>query len=313
MHLGAANRPNLNSQHDLELALDIQVIGHLAPGARIVVYFGSNDEQGWLETVSQAIYDHANRPSILSISWGATEDWWKISAIERLNDLFRNAARLGITICAASGNQGCAWDCRGHCRVMFPASSPFVLSCGGTTAQTPETEVVWNLRNQAASGGGVSDQMLRPAWQPPLVDVLQLPRPIRRDPAFDGRQLPDVAGLASCSYSVYVGGHYYNVTGGTSAVAPLWSALLARINEGMRRHGKPRVGFLSPRLYGDQRLQHSFHNITSGHNDLFGANGYRAQQGWNACTGWGTPNGEGLLEALLQNNPERAFATDLLH
>lgn len=300
-YLTAHNAPNLHSRHDLETALDLQLAGGLAPGSRIVAYFSSNDERGWVNALLHVIHDK-HRPTILSISWGATEDWWPTSTMKTLNRVLEEAALSGVTICAASGDNGSAKDLHGHCRVNFPASSPFVLSCGGTTVQTDGTEVVWNVKNEAASGGGVSDRIPRPPWQPPLANVLHLPFPSRRDPNFDGRQIPDVACLASRSYSVYAGGRYRNGIGGTSAVAPLWSALLARVNEGMRYSGKPRVGFLSPLLYRDCSLQQSFHNITSGHNDPFGANGYRAHEGWNACTGWGTPDGQRLLEALLQSN-----------
>jgi kumamolisin len=61
----SADSPNQNSRHDMETALDIQVAGALAPGARIVTYFSTNDEKGWVDVVSQAIHDRENRPSII--------------------------------------------------------------------------------------------------------------------------------------------------------------------------------------------------------------------------------------------------------
>lgn len=291
----AANRPNLNSQHDLELALDLQVVGRLAPGARIVIYFGTNDEPGWVDTLSRAIHDQENRPGILSISWGATEDWWGTTTIHVLNQLFEDAALLGITICAASGDDGCARDSNGRCRVTFPASSPFVLACGGTSLVAGNREVVWNVRNKSASGGGISDRLPRPIWQARRKLASE---PLRYDPHFDGRQLPDVSGLAGNSYSVYVGGSYRNFVGGTSAVAALWSGFIARLNEGLKDRGLQPVGYFHPRLYLDRSIQQSFQNITVGHNDSFGTNGYHAAGGWNFCTGWGSPDGARLLEAL---------------
>lgn len=298
VNLIPANCPNRNSQYDAETALDIQIAGALAPGARIVVYFCANDEKGWLDAVSHTIHDPENQPSVLSISWGAAEDRWHIETMEKLNELLAEAARRGITVCAATGDDGCATDLDGYCQVTFPASSPFVLACGGTSAASGGNEVVWNVRNASASGGGISDRILRPAWQPPLAEVLVPPFPCRRYPAFDGRQLPDVSGLASHSYGVYVGAAYRNSAGGTSAVAPLWSALVACLNEGLRKRGLPRLGHFHPRLYGDRAIQQTFRSITSGHNDPFGTNGYCARPGWNFCAGWGTPDGIRLLEAL---------------
>jgi kumamolisin len=212
--------------------------------------------------------------------------------------LFEEAVSLGITICAASGDDGCAMDGNGHCRVTFPASSPFVLACGGSSFLPEGDEVVWNVRNRSASGGGISDRVTRPDWQPSLSALSSLVAPSRLDPNFDGRQLPDVAGVASYTFTVYVSGSYYNGAGGTSAVAPLWSALIARLNEGLKRRWLPRIGYFNPLLYKDGLIQNSFREITRGHNDPFGGKGYEARPGWNHCTGWGSPDGERLLEAL---------------
>lgn len=294
----STDSPNQNSRHDMETALDIQVAGALAPGARIVTYFSSNDEKGWVDVVSQAIHDRENRPSVISISWGVTEDWWRLEAIQTLNKLFEAASRLGITVCAASGDDGCATDVDGHCRVVFPASSPFVLACGGTHFAPDGVEIVWNEGSGCASGGGISDRISRPSWQPRITEVPSSHLPSRRDPSFDGRQLPDVSGLAGHSFNVYAGGIYRNFVGGTSAVAPLWSALIARMNEGLRNRGFPPVGHFHPRLYREQVIQNSFRSVTSGHNDPFVRKGYVAHQGWNFCAGWGSPDGMKLLEAL---------------
>lgn len=293
-----AHSSNQNSRHDIETALDIQVAGALAPGARIVTYFSSNDEKGWVDVVSQVIDDRENRPSVLSISWGATEDWWRLETMQSLNKLFEAASRLGITICAASGDDGCAMNMEGHCRVVFPASSPFVLACGGTRLAPDGVEIVWNEGNGSASGGGISDRIPRPNWQPRSTKVPPSHLPSRRDPAFDGRQLPDVSGPAGFSFNTYVGGMYRNFVRGTSAVAPFWSALVARINEGLRNRGLPPVGHFHPRLYRELAIQNSFRSVTSGHNDPFIKRGYVAHQSWNFCAGWGSPDGIKLLETL---------------
>ena len=79
------------------------------------------------------------------------------------------------------------------------------------------------------------------------------------------------------------------VFGGTSAVAPLWAALVARINQSI---GKP-VGFLNPLIYAQAVETSGFHDITQGNNGTFSA-----AQGWDPCTGLGSPEGTGLLTAL---------------
>jgi kumamolisin len=76
------------------------------------------------------------------------------------------------------------------------------------------------------------------------------------------------------------------VIGGTSAVAPLWAALLARINQ---TTGKP-AGFLNPLLYQNPQ---ALRDIVLGNNGDF-----NAAAGWDACTGLGSPNGQKVADAV---------------
>ena len=86
-----------------------------------------------------------------------------------------------------------------------------------------------------------------------------------------------------------------NVVGGTSAVAPLWAGLLARINQ---KIGTP-VGYFNPLLYSKLGNSNGFHDIVKGNNDTTGhVGGYSAGKGWDACTGWGSPDGANLMRAF---------------
>ena len=101
--------------------------------------------------------------------------------------------------------------------------------------------------------------------------------------------MPDVAGDADpeSGYNVLVDGQQ-TVIGGTSAVAPLWAGLLARINQSLGKN----VGYLNPLLY-TSNVESTLHDITSGSNGA-----YSAGPRWDACTGLGTPDGAALLAAL---------------
>ena len=101
------------------------------------------------------------------------------------------------------------------------------------------------------------------------------------------RGVPDVAGDAdpATGYDVRVDGTD-TVIGGTSAVAPLWAALIARIN-GIK--GKP-AGFLNPQLYASPG---AMRDVTQGDNGDFDA-----VAGWDACTGLGSPNGKSLSDVI---------------
>jgi kumamolisin len=289
---GAANQPGQDPQGaDGEVLLDIEVAGALAPGADIVVYFAPNSDAGFVDAVAAAL--HADpAPAAISISWGQNEDAWTAQARDALDSVFADAAILGPTVTAAAGDSGStdgAGDGRDH--ADFPASSPHVLACGGTSLQadpatgTVSAETVWNGGAKGgATGGGVSDVFPQPAWQ---ATAGVPPKPN------GGRGVPDVSANAdpATGYQVLVDGSAL-VYGGTSAVAPLWAALIARLAQAT---GRP-LGLLTAALYRGATPGQpvpGFRDVTTGDNGT-----YSAGPGWDACTGLGSPDGTALLAAL---------------
>jgi kumamolisin len=272
---------------DGEVTLDIEVVGAVAPGAKLAVYFSPNSDAGFIDAVSRAVHDTTNQPSVISISWGGPETSWTAQSLQAFNSVLQSAATMGITVCVASGDSGSS-DGAGGNVADFPASSPYVLACGGTaltaSGQSITREVVWNDGAQGgASGGGVSTKFPVPAWQQGLSSTSAS----GGSTPLTGRGVPDVAADASpeTGYDVLVDGSQ-SVVGGTSAVAPLWVALIARINAAK---GQP-VGFVNPKLY---KATGAFNDITQGNNGA-----YAASPGWDACTGLGSPNGQKVAAAL---------------
>jgi kumamolisin len=304
---GGTNSPGTNAldpnNPDVEVMLDIEVSGSIAPGAKIVVYFAPDTtDQSFLGVMNAILTDTVNKPNIVSISWGGPEDEATAQFRNEFDQLLQSAASLGVTVCVAAGDNGSAdfaaddpnWDKKAH--VDFPASDPFVLACGGTQLTASSTaitkEVVWDDGKNDGTGGGVSRFFALPSYQqnagvPPAADPTG---PVMRG-------VPDVAGDAApaSGYRIICDGTSFPdpsqgipPVGGTSAVAPLWAGLLARINQGL---GKP-VGFINPLLYAAP-ANATFRDITQGNNG-----DYKAGTGWDACTGLGTPNGQNLLQAL---------------
>jgi kumamolisin len=281
------NSPTNANSADGEVLLDIEVVGAVAPGAKIAVYFAPNTSQGFQDALTTAIHDTTNAPSVISISWGGAESTWTAQAMTAFDSAAQDAAVLGVTICAASGDNGSSdgiTDGANH--VDFPASSPHILACGGTSLHSANgaitSETVWNDGAQGgAGGGGYSNQFPLPDWQASAKI---------KPPSGLGRGVPDVSGDADpeTGYKVLVDGESL-VIGGTSAVAPLWSGLIALINESL---GKP-LGLLQPALYGLTKAPAIFHDITSGSNGA-----YSAGPGWDAASGLGSPSGQNLLKAL---------------
>ncbi len=286
---GATNAPEGDpSGADGEVLLDIEVAGGLAPAADIAVYFAPNTDAGFLDAVSESA--HADpTPTAISISWGQSEDSWTAQARTAMDEAFADAAALGVTVTAAAGDDGStdqATDRGAH--VDFPAASPNVLGCGGTTLSVdPVTETVWDGAGLGATGGGVSRTFARPAYQ------ARAGVPNQVDTGRPGRGVPDVAAVAdpATGYRIRVDGQDV-VLGGTSAVAPLWAALVCRLVQSL---GRP-LGLLQPALYAAAApgvAPPGFRDVTAGSNGA-----YSAGPGWDACTGLGTPDGTALLAAL---------------
>jgi kumamolisin len=361
---GAANNPADTSGADLEVSLDIDVIGAAAPGAAQVVYFAPNNgDQGFVDAISAAA-EASPAPIAISISWGQSEDSWTAQGLSTMNAAMSDAAALGITVCVAAGDNGSDDDVTdGQVHVDFPASSPYALACGGTTlvadptTGTISSEVVWNelASNEGATGGGVSDQFALPTWQAAAGvgpraaaqpadaasgaaqpggaaaggaaagDVVVAEHRRRHHHAGGGtggsggsggsgsgssggsgasggsggssgtdwRGVPDVAGNGDpvTGYQIYSGGQA-QVVGGTSAVAPLWSALIARLAQATGT----RFGLIQTLLYAGVspgKDVPGFHDITSGNNGA-----YEAGPGWDSCSGLGSPDGTALLSRL---------------
>jgi kumamolisin len=296
----SAKKPSSVSRHATELAMstmettmDIELVAALAPEAHIVVYFAPNTEQGIYAALTTALADKHHRPSVLSLSWGEPEPNLSPKYAMLIDDVLKNLANVGVTVCVSSGDFGAHNGVPGDPSVNFPASSPYALGCGGTTLKVAgskvEAEVVWNSvfdGMRGASGGGVSRIFARPSWQ----QDFKMPHCTSKT---GGRGVPDVAAVADpeTGCHIVVGG-LDTVSSGTSAAAPLWAAFVARINHAVGAHS----GYLNSLLYklaSHPKEGGAFRPITHGENGA-----YRAGPGWNACTGLGSPLGDRLLEAL---------------
>lgn len=305
-----ATPPPIDPQQDKmgsgEVQMDVQVVGSICPDAVITVYRGAADAAGFAAAVQAAVDDGQ---SVISISWGTSET--TLSDCAGMEAALRAAHDKGLTVCASSGDWG-ASNARndtgvagaapdGMAHLEYPASSPYVLACGGTELVSKDgepVEVVWNNteRKSGAAGGGVSVLFERPAWQTRAgVDICCA------NTGKPGRVTPDVASLAAGGDWMIFDDFRPEVTGGSSAVAPLWAAFIALVNEARAESGKPRLGFVNERLYALAAKGGIFNDIVDGTNRPSpDYPGYDAKPGFDACTGWGTPICEKLFAALVE-------------
>jgi len=286
----ATNNP-ATSGVSVEIALDMQVAGGLANGAKLVVYLApDSSSRSLVDAVQDAVNDTTNKPTVLSFSIGNSESAWTGFFAAGMDAALASAMASGISVFAAAGDHFATNGDGSTANVIYPASSPLAIGCGGTSINTSGplivSEVVWNTTS-FGTGGGISDIYAVPGFQANTV----LPPGVT-----DGghrRGVPDVAGCAD-NYQMVLGGNITAV-GGTSAVAPLWAALTARLNQLLPPDaaGNPQtLGFFLPRLY---QYPSVMRDITSGNNRSPSSGvGYDASPGWDACTGLGAPDGAAL-------------------
>lgn len=310
-----------NGSADIETTQDICIASTVAQGAQVAVYFTTYDQKGWVDAISRMVHPDAGDPdcSVMTNSFYvlANDDDTSTTSANWVNAVtaaYSDAAMQQKTMCVASGDTGSdsgVGDGKAH--VQYPASDPWVLSCGGTTvgnvSGTSFNEYVWNdtivISGQTlmgATGGGVSYFFPVPSYQ----QGAGVPASANGD-GHVGRGVPDVAANASWNsgyYPVYCVNaadfgypNPYNGNG-TSASAPLYAGLIAVMNAALPEP----VGFLNPLLYelGNSVVRDINPPPGPTTNALNGAPGYTAGPGWDACTGWGVIDGNALL-AELQN------------
>lgn len=335
LHDGAAATKSFKDRTEIswgyETTLDVEWAHAMAPNANIaLVETPTAETEGVdglqnLENAQQwALDNHIG--TIWSNSFAATEQTFENpSVVQRLNQLYHTAASDGISAFFATGDLGAAnynKPCTGaspkcsvysYPTVNFPASSPDVVSVGGTEIPVPQPslefynpEQNWN-DGYGADGGGYSVVFGEPYYQ--VQGAIPDPTPPDPNPA-PTRGLPDVSYNAALISSILIFESFdpthppsWVPIGGTSAATPQWAAIDAIAN-----NADGSLGFLTPRLYQiyDAGGEGAFHDITSTNNSFAGVTGYNAAPKWDATSGVGTPDVNNLVQALKTTSAEPA-------
>ena len=295
---------NCSATQEAEVVLDIVQAAAMAPGLTAInLYVGNNPEALLAALATQVPLDLQ-----ISSSWV-----WQPSSPTTDDPYFQRFAAQGQSYFNASGDWANyqAYASTNPYPFLHPSDDPYVTVVGGTDViinanGSWNSEAGWGVTctgTKAAgsctgSGGGYSSNGVAiPAWQ-------SLPGVIT---AANGgsttlRNVPDVA--ANAGYGVYLctstgtgGAQSCSGEGGTSAASPLWAGYMALVNQQAAANHQPPLGFLNPYFYtigtSPSAYGSAFHDITSG------SNGLPATAGFDLVTGWGTPNGTGLLNAVL--------------
>jgi hypothetical protein len=320
--------PGIQAGDEIESDLDLEWAGAIAKNAEILFVTASpTADNGVTDSLYYAI--DQNLAPIITFSYGYCESQANAAFFTHANNILSEAAAQGISVVAASGDNGGAacdqspdtFEATHGLSVAFPASSPYVTGIGGTelgddsdywnpstgTALSYIPEAVWNDGYDAASGGGASMFFTKPSWQ----QGVGVPN--------DGwRDVPDLAFAASlrvnpllycgpngCSNGFMNSTGLLDFAGGTSATAPPFAGILALL---VQKTGGP-VGNINPNLYSLAQISSTvFHDVTYGNNGVYcpigtpdcypgsGQLGYFAGVGYDQATGWGSIDAHNLVE-----------------
>ncbi len=330
----------------LEVSLDVEMAHATAPMANIILVTTPTAEtlgvQGFPQMMSdiQYIADH-HLANVISMSLAAGEPTFMggTAALLQLRKALVSAAAAGITVLAASGDNGTAntflqpvgqgGSLIPYPSVEWPASDPLVTAVGGTYLCTDPTASATEPRTVTAgppakclanptqaevgwtfSGGGFSQVFTKPAYQNSL--------PAGSTAIGAMRGVPDVSFQASAGTGalVYItlppdgnsglicgsapcSTGWYDI-GGTSLSTPQWAGLVA-IADQLNGGG---LGLINPALYklgaNAGAYANDFYDITTGNNTADpSVAGYPATAGWDPVTGLGSPNAANLVPDLV--------------
>ena len=338
------------SGSDTESTLDEEYVAGVSNGTATNWFWV---EKAWLFDWVQALAA-ANRsdiPDVFSVSWGWFEggqcdtdatggpcdsnssEAASLAYVDAVNIGLLAAAARGITIVVAAGYAGAHGRSDPSCsagmtRPDFPASSPYVLSVGGTQLTgaatplvAPRSKICQQIGTCAGAGvqvtcsaktgghittgGGFSVRAPQPAWQAVAVASYLASGallPPRGDFNASARAFPDVAAVAH-NVMIYQNGGL-ELVDGTSASAPIIAGYIAAANAARKAAGKNVLGFVNPALYGiAKKTPSAFTDVLIGDNACAetckaGCTGFGAAEGWDAVSGWGTVVAAVLLPEL---------------
>ncbi|KAJ6787265.1 hypothetical protein PWT90_05858 [Aphanocladium album] len=285
----------------VEPALDTQLAAsYAAPNPAYLLAVGPSSFTDALTNLATFLNSEDQPPSTVSTSYSISEAAVSKTYATRLCNEFAKAGARGISIFFSSGDYGVGnkdQSCSSFV-THFPVVCPYITAVGATSFSSGGGEEVAVWSTTRATGGGFSNLFDTPDYQKndTAAFLSTVPGPYKKRFRTEGRGYPDVS-LIGTAVPIVLGGQNKKGTG-TSASAPSWAALIALINDSRISLGKPALGFLNPRLYGDEKVRAALNDITNGHNGGCGTDGFTAVKGWDAASGLGTMNFAALRAAF---------------
>ncbi len=273
---------------EVEEALDVEWAHAAAPMANIILVEANSPANS--DMLSTAVKTAADLPgvSVVSMSFGIDGGFAGETAFD--SEFSTPVGHTGVTFMASTGDNGTP--------AGYPAESPNVVAVGGTSLfLNPDNsynhETGWGNGAQSGTlgGGGGGTSLFEPL--PPYQSAAGL--------TFPGRSTPDVSMIADPATGVSVYDSFdflsastpWDVIGGTSLASPMFSGLMAIVQQERAAFGDPLLDGASqtlPLLYSLPETD--FHDITTGNDGL------AAGPGYDQVTGRGSPIAPAIVKGM---------------
>jgi kumamolisin len=267
---GGRNDPGRDQDANVGLTRDLEVLGSVAPGARLLVYFAPNTEQGIIDGLGRAIYESPNDTAVICLNWGVPENDVNGMLVCEVERFVQEAMMMGRSVCAPAGATALGEP------LFFPGVLPDVLSCGATWAASSGDDLIECPAPGATGRPSASALVPRPSWQAGA----------GQGQPGHGRLVPDVSCFAGGEQGLrcYVNGAWVSVLG-SDVAACLWAGLLARVRQATGRPWGTVYGLYTELGPGGALTPP-------------GGPADEMQKRWEPGIGWGTPDGGRLLAHL---------------
>lgn len=283
----------------LESSLDVETIAALAPGANVILYgVPFLSDQHILSAYNRAVSD--KKALVVNSSFGGCDGG---SFSQSSDQIATNAASMGVTFVASSGDQGSACYAGANSfafGVNAPAVAPHFVGVGGSDSQSMTAGTnVWGNCSQTsssfcASGGGVSTVWPIPSYQKGIPGKLS---------SKSKRNVPDVTFPAVDDYIV-VNGHGEQVLG-TSWSSPTYAGLLVSGAQACKTAGFGYANVTSYALVKARGEGKVTVDVIGGSNAFNQpvTKGYVAVKGYDDSSGLGQPIGISYIAAMCGKSP----------
>jgi pseudomonalisin len=279
-----------------EASMDAEFSHGMAPGSRLHFYLAPTAKDAGLVLALRAA---ASDPAVhvVSNSWGGGPNTSNGDPfVKATAAVFQKAIAVGTTFYFSSGdnsqNSGCPLDAnKQHTQCVtasYPASSPYVVSVGGTNMQMDQNLAAWTWEsawnsdpNNGYAGGGTGcvAGFPRPKWQARIASAATCA----------GRAEPDISADADPQTGalVYTNDGQSGTVGGTSLAAPLVAGMAVLTNAYLAKQGQQRLGWAAPEIYKLGNSAGALYNSYF-HDVRCGFNGAPGRVGWDQATGFGS-------------------------